>query len=486
MIIACVSVALWCRRGDASSIWQRGARQSAVADLHSATGQARFFLGGLRRGRTLLADSGQGGSTTEAKSLWTPTGAELDRLDKLREDPFVSVAYFSVSSTSGMKLGRLEVAVLHDKAPLAAENLVLSVQGKTPGDTHPFKTLHVTPVEGPAGRGLVFPARAPSAFGGPFRDDPGGLALKHDRRGLLSMDTPTGVPHANSGPFRIMAGPDPSRDGKHVVFGEVVGGWNVLDELLDPAQPFVGVITDSGMVRTSPRAGEAPGRLHVDAEIERVKYRSGLRMDWMRWYTNLATDMSLPKVWFEVSIKGQYAGRIEFVLFARESPLWAETFYLMCTGEAGNAPNGKPYHYKGMTFYRIIRDFIDQAGVDAPSPLGGMFLCDKGGLALNHTRMGLLSAAHVGPNTNTNHFSIMMSPQQHLDGRHAIFGDIVDGHDVALRVNQLATPGNDLMYSPDAVVSDCGAIRRGTYMESEEFRRIIATEKERIAKAGGK
>lgn len=47
----------------------------------------------------------------------------------------------------------------------------------------------------------------------------------------------------------------------------------VLDELLDPAQPFVGVITDSGMVRTSPRAGEAPGRLHVDAEIERVKYR---------------------------------------------------------------------------------------------------------------------------------------------------------------------------------------------------------------------
>lgn len=42
---------------------------------------------------------------------------------------------------------------------------------------------------------------------------------------------------------------------------------------------------------------------------------------------------------------------------------------------------------QGMTFYRIIRDFIDQAGVDTPSPLGGMFLCDKGGLALNHTRM---------------------------------------------------------------------------------------------------
>lgn len=51
--------------------------------------------------------------------------------------------------------------------------------------------------------------------------------------------------------------------------------------------------------------------------------------------------------------------------------------------------------------------------------------------------------------------SIMMSPQQHLDGLHAIFGDIVDGHDVALRVNQLATPGKDLMYSPDAVVRAC-------------------------------
>ena len=85
--------------------------------------------------------------------------------------------------------------------------------------------------------------------------------------------------------------------------------------------------------------------------------------------------------------------------------------------------------------------FIDQAGSHAAKgsafPGGGPFDDDPGGLALRHDRPGLLSAANMGPNTNSGHFSIVVSPAPHLDGGYTIFGEVVRGMDVVMAINRL-------------------------------------------------
>ena len=79
---------------------------------------------------------------------------------------------------------------------------------------------------------------------------------------------------------------------------------------------------------------------------------------------------------------------------------------------------------QGQAFYRIIDQFIDQSGAWTESIYGGHFKDDPGGLALRHDRPGLLSMANTGPDTNGSHFSIVVSPARHLDGKYTIFGEV--------------------------------------------------------------
>ena len=125
-------------------------------------------------------------------------------------------------------------------------------------------------------------------------------------------------------------------------------------------------------------------------------------------------------------------GRIEFVLYAHESPRAAENFRAMCTGERGGAKT-----FKGMKFYRIIDLFIDQAGAGGGSVWGGAFDDDPGGLRLRHDRPGLLSAANAGPDTNSGHFSIVVAPAPHLDAGYTIFGEVTSGFNVMMAINRL-------------------------------------------------
>jgi peptidyl-prolyl isomerase D len=116
-----------------------------------------------------------------------------------------------------------------------------------------------------------------------------------------------------------------------------------------------------------------------------------------------------PRVFFDIEINGKAMGRIEFVLYMNEAPRAAENFRALCTGEKGTVPPGHEgagglYHFKGKHFYRIIDQFIDQAGAGTDSVFGGRFKDDPGGLKLKHDRKGLLSMANSGPDTNTSHF----------------------------------------------------------------------------------
>ena len=180
----------------------------------------------------------------------------------------------------------------------------------------------------------------------------------------------------------------------------------------------------------------------------------------------LRDDPANTKVFFDVEIKGKPIGRIVMVLYMRVSPLAAENMRALCTGETGrDLLTGAPMHFRDVPFYRIIHNFIDQTGIDdiSGSVYGGMFKDDAGGLKLKHDRPGLLSAAHMGPNTNEGHFSILVNSASHLDGIHTIFGEVVEGMNPVMRINALADlkngkAGNEVGSETGAKIVECGQI----------------------------
>jgi peptidyl-prolyl isomerase D len=116
---------------------------------------------------------------------------------------------------------------------------------------------------------------------------------------------------------------------------------------------------------------------------------------------------------------------------------------------------------QGAHFYRIIDQFINQAGAGTESVYGGQFDDDPGGLALKHDRPGLLSMANIGPNTNDSHFSIVVAPAPHLDGNYTIFGELVKGWEVAKKINSLSKgkPDNTAGTEEGVIIVSSGQLR---------------------------
>jgi peptidylprolyl isomerase len=111
------------------------------------------------------------------------------------------------------------------------------------------------------------------------------------------------------------------------------------------------------------------------------------------------------KVFFDIEIEGMGTQRVVFGLFADVVPKTAENFRALCTGEKGMGKRGKPLHYKGSIFHRIIPQFMVQGGdftefngTGGESIYGDKFKDEN--FSLKHTEPGLLSMANAGKNTN--------------------------------------------------------------------------------------
>merc|ERR1712232_1061298 len=116
-------------------------------------------------------------------------------------------------------------------------------------------------------------------------------------------------------------------------------------------------------------------------------------------------QMSNPKVFFDMTLDGAAAGRIVMELRADVCPKTAENFRCLCTGEKGTGKSGKPLHFKGSKFHRVIDGFMAQGGdFTAGNGTGGESIYGEKFADENfinkHSSRGILSMANAGKNTN--------------------------------------------------------------------------------------
>lgn len=167
-----------------------------------------------------------------------------------------------------------------------------------------------------------------------------------------------------------------------------------------------------------------------------------------------------PQVFFDIEYTSpsgdkKPAGRITFELFDDVVPKTAENFRALCTGEKG-------FGYKDSKFHRIIADFMCQGGdftrgdgTGGKSIYGDRF--DDENFTLKHDIPGLLSMANAGRNTNGSQFFITLVPTPHLNGKHVVFGKVIDGMDVVkfMESKSLNQSGKT---SGTLTIADCGQL----------------------------
>lgn len=189
-------------------------------------------------------------------------------------------------------------------------------------------------------------------------------------------------------------------------------------------------------------------------------------------YTLPKFNPANPQTYFDIEIGKEgdadfQKGRVVFELFADHTPITAENFRVLCTGER----NEPPLHYKGNKFHRIIDGFMMQGGdTTAGNGTGGKSIYGEKfndeGVWLPHTHKGVLSMANSGPNTNGSQFFICYGATPHLDGKHCIYGRVIHGFEICGKAEK-GTKGENDKPVADVCIVDCGELKDDDKLNAE-------------------
>lgn len=175
-----------------------------------------------------------------------------------------------------------------------------------------------------------------------------------------------------------------------------------------------------------------------------------------------------PICFMEFEIGGQHVGIVRVKLYHDQAPLACDNFRALCTGKHGIGRSGKPLCFRNSTVHRVVPNFCIQGGdFTRGDGTGGESIykpnsrdVDMWGnfrdeVFMQHNRKGLLSMANNGPDRNRSQFFFTLRALPSLDGKHVVFGEVVDGIEVLDKIAAVATD-NKQRPLERVVIVDCG------------------------------